>query len=85
MESWEEQVNELFEDFIRENNFNSNQLRFLQVVKSLILQGKYENFPDDFYSPVFEGQFGIGAFDRLFGDDEAEKLIGFVSRFKREE
>lgn len=82
IEGWEGQVNWLFERFIGDNNFNANQIRFLQIVKALILQKKFVKFPDDFYLPVFENQFGIGAFDRLFRQEDVEKVEEFVERFR---
>lgn len=79
---WELQVNKLFETFIQSNNFNSTQLRFLQIVKSFIIHKKIVTLPDDFYSPVFENQFGIWAFNRLFKQDEVEKIEKFVEIFR---
>jgi hypothetical protein len=76
----EQEVHQLFESYIQQNNFSSTQIRFLQIVKSLIIQKKHITY-DDFYSPVFESVFGMGAFDRLFKQDEAKKLMEFVEMF----
>ncbi len=77
---WEQEVNQIFEQHIHGNNFNSAQIKFLQIVKSLIIQKKHITY-DDFYSPVFETTFGMWAFDRLFKQEEAKKLIEFVEIF----
>ncbi len=79
---WKEQVDEVFQGFIQENNFNSNQIRFLQIVKSLLIQKKTITLPDDFYSPIFENQFGMWAFDRLFKEEDLEKIQEFVGKFE---
>jgi len=76
----EQEVNQLFESYIHENNFNSTQIKFLQLVKSYIIQKKHITY-EDFYSPAFEGTFGVGAFDRIFKEDEVKKLMEFVGVF----
>ena len=76
----EQEVNQLFESYIHENNFNSTQIKFLQLVKSYIIQKKHITY-EDFYSPAFEWTFGVGAFDRIFKEDEVEKLMEFVGVF----
>lgn len=76
----ETEVNQLFDHYIHQHNFNSAQIKFLQIVKSLIIQKKHISY-DDFYSPVFETTFGMWAFDRLFKQDEAKKLMEFVEIF----
>lgn len=78
---WRElEVNQMFEKYIQDNNFNSIQIKFLQIVKALIIQKKHISY-EDFYSPAFEGAFGVGAFDRIFKEDEAKKLMEFVGVF----
>ena len=74
------EVNQLFEQYIQDNNFNSVQIKFLQIVKALIIQKKHITY-EDFYSSPFESTFGVGAFDRIFKQDEAKKLIEFVGVF----
>ncbi len=76
----EQEVHQLFESYIHQHNFTSTQIRFLQIVKSLIIQKKHITY-DDFYSPVFESVFGMWAFDRLFKQDEAKQLMEFVEMF----
>lgn len=76
----ESQVHQLFESYIHQHNFSSAQIKFLQIVKSLIIQKKHITY-DDFYSPVFESVFGMWAFDRLFKQEEAKQLMEFVEVF----
>jgi type I restriction enzyme R subunit len=76
----EKEVNQLFDSYIHQNNFNSVQIKFLRIVKALIIQKKHITY-EDFYSPAFEGTFGVGAFDRIFKEDEAKKLMEFVAVF----
>lgn len=77
----EKEVGELFESFIQQHNFSSHQIRFLQIVKSLIIQKKFVT-SDDFYSATFEGTLGIGAYQRLFKEEEQKLVEGFVERFR---
>jgi len=77
---WEQEVNELFEQYIQENNFSSMQIKFLQIVKALIIQKKSIQ-TEDLYSDVFEKSFGMGAWDRLFGQEEKQWLEEFLGRF----
>jgi len=76
----EKEVSQLFEIYIQENNFNSIQIKFLQIVKALIIQKKHITY-EDFYSPAFESSFGAWAFDRIFKEAEAKKLMEFVGVF----
>jgi len=78
----EEEVNKIFETFIQDNNFTSNQVRFLILLKSIIIKNKTLTYPDDLYSSTFEGIFGMGAFDKLFGEQEAKKVESFVGMFQ---
>lgn len=77
---FEEEVEKVFEEYLLKNNFSSNQIRFLQIVKSLIITKKHITF-EDFYSDTFEKSFGMLAFDRLFKEKEQEKVIELVERF----
>lgn len=71
MPGWEDEVHGLFEQYIQEHNFGSMQIKFLQIVKSLIIQKKQIS-QEDLYSDVFEKSFGMGAWDRLFGEQEKQ-------------
>ncbi|MDR2415062.1 MAG: hypothetical protein LBD75_00115 [Candidatus Peribacteria bacterium] len=77
---WEQEVQELFEQYIQQKNFSAVQIRFLQIVKSLIIQKKKVDY-EMLYSPVFESVFGVGAFERLFKEEEAERLMEFLEGF----
>lgn len=78
--NFEEEVEKVFQEYINTNNFTSNQIRFLQIVKSLIIQKKYITY-EDFYSDTFEKSFGMWAFERLFKQKEQEKVMELVERF----
>ncbi|UFX83385.1 DEAD/DEAH box helicase family protein [Candidatus Absconditicoccus praedator] len=82
MPDWEAEVDRLVEEFIKESNFDSRQIMFLRVLKSMLIQKKELNVPDDFYSPMVENSLGIDAFDKLFGDDEAEEIKEFLEKFR---
>ena len=78
--NFDEEVEKVFQEYINTNNFTSNQIRFLQIVKSLIIQKKYITY-EDFYSDTFEKSFGMWAFERLFKQKEQEKVMELVERF----
>ncbi len=78
---WEKEVVKIFEEFLHHNNFSSHQIRFLQIVKSLLIQKKTVS-KDDFYGPTFEGTLGIGAYDRFFKEAEQKVVEGLVERFR---
>ena len=56
MPEWETEVTEIFDSYVRENNFSSNQIRFLQIMKAVIIQKKFITY-EDFYSDTFEKAF----------------------------
>jgi len=56
MPEWETEVAELFDEYVRNNNFTSNQIRFLQIMKAVIIQKKFITY-EDFYSDTFEKAF----------------------------
>lgn len=80
MPEWETEVAELFDKYVRNNNFTSNQIRFLQIMKAVIIQKKFITY-EDFYGDTFEKAFWMGAFERLFRKPEQEKVMEFVGRF----
>ncbi len=80
MPEWETEVAELFDEYVRNNNFTSNQIRFLQIMKAVIIQKKFITY-EDFYSDTFEKAFWMGAFERLFRKPEQEKVMEFAGRF----
>lgn len=78
--NFEEEVEKVFQEYLQENNFSSNQIRFLQIVKSLLITKKHITY-EDFYSDTFEKSFGMWAFERLFKQKEQEKVMELVERF----
>jgi len=81
--NFEEEVEKVFEEYLHDNNFSSNQIRFLQIVKSLLITKKHI-IAEDFYSDTFEKSFGIWAFDRLFKPKEQETVMELVEKFSLE-
>lgn len=77
---FENEVNTVFQNYLNENNFSSNQIRFLDIVKSVIIQKKHITY-EDFYSDTFEKSFGMWAFERLFKHKEQEKVMELVEKF----
>lgn len=77
---WNDEVSEIFEKYLQENNFSSNQIRFLQIVKAVIIKQKFITY-EDFYSDTFEKSFGIWAFERLFRQPEQKKVMELVDKF----
>lgn len=77
---FEEEVKKVFQDYINENNFWFNQLKFLDIVKSVLITRKHITY-EDFYSDTFEKSFGMWAFERLFKEKEQEKVMELVERF----
>jgi type I restriction enzyme R subunit len=80
MPEWETEVSGLFDEYVRENNFTSQQIRFLQIVKAVIIQKKFIVY-EDLYGDTFEKAFGMGAFERLFRQKEQDGVWEFVGRF----
>ena len=78
--SREEEVHRVFETHMQEHNYDSHQIRFLQIIKSKILL-KQEVSYEALYSPAIEGVLWAGAVDRLFGGAELEKIMGLVEMF----
>jgi type I restriction enzyme, R subunit len=77
--NFEEEVTKIFEEYLNENNFTSNQIRFLQIVKSILITKKHITY-EDFYSDAFSS-FGMWAFERYFKAEEQEKVMELVERF----
>lgn len=78
--NFEEEVSKVFEEYLNENNFSSNQIRFLNIVKSVLITKKHITY-EDFYSDTFEKSFGMWAFERLFKQKEQEKVMELVEKF----
>lgn len=77
---FEQEVEKVFIEYLSQNNFSSNQIRFLQIVKSVLITKKHITY-EDFYSDTFEKSFGMWAFERLFKEKEQEKVMELVERF----
>lgn len=82
MPEWETEVSELFDEYIRENNFSSQQIRFLQIVKSIITQKRFILFEEIDYNESIERAFGLNAFSRLFNGKDQQKVMEFVGKFR---
>jgi len=77
--NFEEEVSKIFENYLNENNFTSNQIRFLQIVKSILITKRHITY-EDFYSDSFSS-FGMWAFERYFKPKEQKKVMELVERF----
>ena len=77
--NFEEEVTKIFEEYLNENNFTSNQIRFLQIVKSILITKKHITY-EDFYSDSFSS-FGMWAFERFFNWIQQKKVMKLVERF----
>lgn len=81
--SQEDQIAESFDAFIIAHNYNTDQTRFLRVIKSVFLAKvrRHELLEiDDFYEGPVEA-FGADAADRLFTKEDLKEVLEF---FKKE-
>ena len=80
LESWQESVNHKFESFIAEHNtFTALQIRFLQTLKTFILQtGKVEK--KDLIAAPFT-QIHPSGVRGVFNDGEIDEIINFTKGF----
>jgi type I restriction enzyme R subunit len=79
--SQEDQIAESFDAFIIAHNYNTDQTRFLRVIKNVFLVKirRHELLEiDDFYEGPVEA-FGAGAADRLFREGELKEVIEFFN------
>ena len=84
LKSQEDQIAESFGAFIIAHNYNTDQTRFLRVIKSVFLAKirRHELLEiDDFYEGPVEA-FGAGAVDRLFSKDDLGEVIEFLKEHK---
>ena len=80
--SQEDQIAESFDAFIIAHNYNTDQTRFLRVIKSVFLAKvrRHELLEiDDFYEGPVEA-FGSDAVDRLFSKDDLNEVIEFFNK-----
>lgn len=81
--SQEEEIAESFDAFIIAHNYNTDQTRFLRVIKTVFLAKvrQHEILElDDFYEGPVEA-FGANAADRLFSKQELDEVIEFANTF----
>ncbi len=76
---FEQEASKVFDEYLKENNFTANQIRFLQIVKSILITKRHITY-EDFYSDAFSS-FGMWAFERYFKPKEQEKVMELVERF----
>ncbi|MDE2222631.1 MAG: DEAD/DEAH box helicase family protein [Candidatus Omnitrophica bacterium] len=79
--SQEDQISESFDAFIIAHNYNTDQTRFLRVIKSVFLAKvrRHELLViDDFYEGPVEA-FGTGAAERLFSKDDLKEVLEFLN------
>lgn len=79
--SQEEEIADSFDAFIIAHNYNTDQTRFLRVIKTVFLAKvrRHELLEiDDFYEGPVEA-FGAGAADRLFTQDDLDEVIRFFN------
>jgi len=79
--SQEDEIAESFDAFIIAHNYNTDQTRFLRVIKSVFLAKvrRHELLEiDDFYEGPVEA-FGADAVDRLFSKDDLDEVIMFFN------
>ena len=80
--SQEEQIAESFDAFIIAHNYNTDQTRFLRVIKSVFLAKVRRHellMVDDFYEGPVEA-FGMNAADRLFKKTDIEEVLEFCKK-----
>ncbi len=80
--SQEDEIAESFDAFIIAHNYNTDQTRFLRVIKRVFLDKirRHELLEiDDFYEGPVEA-FGVGAADRLFKKGDLKEVIEFLNQ-----
>ncbi len=68
-----------FENFIIENKYNADQIRFLRAVQSVFLQKRHLETADLYDAPALVG-FGQDAVERWFTEQEVEDVVEFANR-----
>lgn len=79
--SQEDQIAESFDGYIIAHNYNTDQTRFLRVIKNVFLAKvrRHEFLEiDDFYEGPVEA-FGTGAADRLFSKKDLTEVLEFFN------
>lgn len=68
-----------FENFIIENKYNADQIRFLRAVQSVFLQKRHLETADLYDAPALV-EFGQDAVERWFTEKEVEEVVEFANR-----
>ncbi len=68
-----------FENFIIENKYNADQIRFLRAVQSVFLQKRHLETADLYDAPALVG-FGQDAVERWFTEQEVEDVVEFANK-----
>lgn len=77
--NFQQEVTQVFEEYLNDNNFTANQIRFLQIVKSILISKKHISY-EDFYGDSF-ASFGMWAFERYFKPKEQKQVMELVEKF----
>ena len=75
---YDEVVQRQFEAFIQQHTYNANQINFMRVVQSVVLQ-KHHLQRADLYETPFSN-FGNDAVDRWFTPREVEEVLAFAGK-----
>ncbi|MBV6400000.1 MAG: hypothetical protein CNIPEHKO_00281 [Anaerolineales bacterium] len=68
-----------FENFIIQNKYNADQIRFLRAVQSVFLQKRHLETADLYDAPALVG-FGQDAVERWFTEQERDDVVEFANR-----
>ncbi len=77
---FDEVVKRAFDTFIREHGYNADQTRFLRTVQQVFMDRRKLS-ADDLYEAPFTN-FGMGAVDRLFTNEDVEGIIELTQQLK---
>lgn len=75
---YQDVVRRNFEDFIAQQQFNANQIRFLRAVQNVFLKNRRLEVADLYEEPL--DRFGENPVDRWFTQEEVDKLIEFTEQ-----
>jgi type I restriction enzyme R subunit len=78
--SYEQIVTNQFQQFIIENNYNADQIRFLRAVQSVFLRKRHLALADLYQEPLTN--FGADAVDRWFTDDEKNAVLDLAKKLE---
>lgn len=76
LRDYQEVVRRNFEQFIQEQQFNANQIRFLRAVQNVFLKKRRLKVADLYEEPL--DRFGEDAVEWWFGEEEVDELIEFT-------